>query len=221
MAMHAAVGDGRNDGIQRLYAVSTAALYEFTWNGSNWTQLYLGDAPGAHGVVVGKARGDGKNYVYVASIGSGTFEARFQSGSWTIANMGDSGDCRNLYLGPGRNDGVVRVYSALYDGRVRELTWNGSGWSIAHLPQVSGASHIHTYVLPGRNDGINRIYTSSGDGKAYEYSWTGGSWQVYELGGGGQYMYGMHFGKGHNDGLLRLYGADRGTLNRVYEFVWK
>jgi hypothetical protein len=221
MAMHAAVGDGRNDGTQRLYAVSTARLFEFTWNGSSWSQLDLGSVPGAHGVVVGKARGDGKNYVYMASISTGTYEARFQSGTWTIANMGDNGDARNLYLGTGRNDGIVRVYSALFDGRVRELSWNGSGWSIVHLPAIAGAQHIHTYVLPGRNDGTNRIYTSSGDGKAYEYSWTGTSWQVMELGGGGEYMYGMHFGKGRNDGLVRLYGADRGSLNRVYEFSWK
>jgi hypothetical protein len=221
MAMHTAVGDGRNDGVQRLYAVSTRSLYEFTWNGTGWNQLYLGPIPGAHGVVVGQARNNGRNYVYVASISSGTYEARFENGAWAVGNMGDSGDARNLYLGTGRNDGVVRVYSALLDGRVRELSWNGSGWSIAHLPDIAGAMHIHSYVLPGRNDGIDRVYTSSGDGKAYEYSWTGSAWQVYELGGGGEYMYGMHFGRGRNDGLLRLYGADRGTLNQVYEFTWK
>ena len=221
MAMHAAVGSGRNDGIPRLYAVSTRTLFEFTWNGDSWTPLTLGSVPGAHGVVVGKARGDGKNYVYVASISTGTHEARFASGTWTVASMGDSGDARNLSLGIGRNDSIVRVYSALFDGRVRELSWNGSGWSVDHLPDVAGAQQIHTYVVPGRNDDVNRVYTSSGDGKAYEYSWNGTSWTVTELGGGGQYLYGMHFGEGRNDGLLRLYGADRGTLNRVYEFTWK
>ncbi len=221
MAMHTAVGDGRNDGVARLYAVSVTSLYEFTWTGSTLNQLYLVPIPGAHGVVVGQARNDGRNYVYSASISTGTYEASFQNGSWNVANMGDSGDARNLYLGIGRNDGVVRVYSALLDGRVRELSWNGIGWSIAHLPGIVGAQHIHSYVLAGRNDGINRVYTSSGDGKAYEYSWVGGAWQVFEMGGGGQYMYGMHFGKGRNDGQIRLYGADRGTLNQVYEFSWK
>lgn len=218
-AMHAAVGIGRNDGVTRLYAISTGQLYEFTWNGANWTRVLIGNTPGAHGVAVGQGRNDGQNYVYVASISSGTFEARYVGGAWTIAGMGDSGDVRDVELGVGRNDGVIRVYVPLYDGRAREFTWNGTSWTFVNMPST-GTQSIHAYIAPGRNDGINRVYISNGNGKAWEYSWDGATWQTYNMGGGSDYMYGLHYGKGRNDGLIRFYGADRGSVNQVYEYTW-
>jgi hypothetical protein len=220
LAMHAAVGVGRNDGVTRLYTTSTQTLYEHTWTGTAWTQVTIGSTPGAHNVSVGVARGDGVNRVYVASISTGTFEASFNGSTWTIASMGDTGDARAVSLGAGRNDGVTRVYSALLDGRMREFTWNGTGWSIAHSQTVPGAQHIHAYIIPGRNDGVLRVYSSSADGKAYEFTWTGTGWTVVNMGGGSDYLYGLHYGYGRNDGVLRLYGADRGAVNRVYEYTW-
>lgn len=220
LGMHAVVGVGRNDGVTRLYAASTATLYEFTWTGSAWSAVTVGDAPGAHGLALGDGRGDGANRVYIASISSGTFEATFSGSSWNIDSMGDSGDARDVEMGNGRNDGVMRVYSALLDGRVREFTWNGSSWSIAHTPSTPGAQFIHAYVAPGRNDGVQRLYTSSSNGRAYEFTWNGSAWTRVNMGGGTDYMYGLHFGEGRNDGLIRLYGADRGSVNQVYEYSW-
>jgi hypothetical protein len=75
-------------------------------------------------------------------------------------------------------------------------------------------------VLAGRNDGVNRVYSSSGNGKVYEYTWNGSSWTLFNMGGGPDYMYGLHFGDGRNDGRMRLYSADRGSVNSVYEFTW-
>jgi hypothetical protein len=40
------------------------------------------------------------------------------------------------------------------------------------------------------------------------------------MGGGSDYMYGLHYGKARHDGLIRLYSTDRGSVNRVYEFSW-
>lgn len=88
------------------------------------------------------------------------------------------------------------------------------------MPDIAGAQHIHALIVAGRNDGIKRVYTSSGNGKAYEYTWDGTSWTVFDMGGGSDYMYGLHYGRGRNDGLIRLYGADRGSVNQVYEFFW-
>jgi hypothetical protein len=218
-AMHTAVGDGRGDGVSRLYAVSTESVYEFTWSGTAWTGSRIGNTPGAHGITVGPGRGPGQMSLFIASISSGTFEGRYIGGAWTVSGMGDAGDVRDVDWGEGRNDGIVRVYSALIDGRIRELTWNGTSWTFAHLPGV-GAPLIHAYVLPGRNDGINRVYSSSGNGRVYEYSWTGSGWTLFDMGGGPDYMYGLHFGDGRNDGRMRLYGADRGSVNTVYEYTW-
>jgi hypothetical protein len=220
LGMHTVVGVGRNDGVTRLYAASTQTLYEFTWNGTSWNQVTIGSAPGAHNLALGAPRGDGLNRVYIASISKGTSEVTFNGTSWSIASMGDTGDARSVNLGAGRNDGVVRVYSALLDGRLREFTWNGSSWSILNSAVVPGAQHIHAYVLPGRNDGVLRVYTSSSNGRAYEFTWDGAGWSVYNMGGGSDYLYGLNYGVGRNDGVIRLYGADRGAVNRVYEYTW-
>jgi hypothetical protein len=219
LGMHTVVGIGRNDGVTRLYAASTQQLYEFTWNGTSWDRILIGNTPGAHELAIGNGRRDGNNYIYIASISSGNFEARWSGTAWTIASMGDNGDARGLELGIGRNDGILRVYSALYDGRIREFTWSGTAWTFVNMP-MAGTQNIHAYIVPGRNDGINRVYTDNANGKVFEYTWNGTTWDTYNMGGGSDYMYGLHYGTGRNDGIIRFYGADRGSVNRVYEFTW-
>jgi hypothetical protein len=220
-AMHAAVGDGRNDGINRVYAVSIGNVYEFTRTGSSWTKVLIGSVPGAHGITVAAARNNSLNSLYIASISSGTFEARYVGNSWTLTSMGDSGDVRNVEAGIGRNDGVTRVYTALWAGQVREFTWNGSSWTFNQINPPLGASLIHAIPLAGRNDGINRVYASASNGNTYEFTWNGSSWTTpYNMGGSTDYMYGLHFGTARNDSLIRVYGADRGSLNKVYEYTW-
>lgn len=219
LGMHAVVGIGRNDGVIRLYAASTQQLFEFTWNGTSWDRLLIGNTPGAHELALGNGRMDGLNSIYISSISSGNFEARWNGSTWTIASMGDSGDARGLELGDGHNDGIIRIYSALFDGRIREFTWNGTGWTYVDMP-MAGTQNVHAYIAPGRNDGINRVYTCNANGKVFEYSWNGVTWDIYNMGGGSDYMYGLHYGTGRNDGVIRFYGADRGSVNRVYEFTW-
>jgi hypothetical protein len=220
LGMHAAVGDGRGDGVTRLYLISTRSLYEYTWNGTAWVGGQIGNTPGAHGIVVAAPRGAGQMGLYVASISSGSFEARWNGSAWTVSSMGDSGDVRNIYTGNGRNDGLTRVYGGLLDGRMREYSWNGSAWSIVNAPAAPGGM-IHSYVTTGRGDGSNRVYGSSTDGKLYEYTWNGSAWGTpLNMGGGTDYMYGQHFGNGRNDGVIRFYSADRGSVNRVYEYTW-
>ncbi|HLC42884.1 MAG TPA: LamG-like jellyroll fold domain-containing protein [Methylomirabilota bacterium] len=220
-AMHTAVGIGRNDGVVRVYAVSTATAYEFTWTGSNWSKVVVGPVPAAHSIVIGPGRNNSLNNLYIASTGFGTSEARYVNGSWIVASMNDGGDVRNLSLGNGRNDGVNRIYGALWQaGQVRELTWDGTKWSVTSTTPVVEISLIHAYVLSGRNDGVNRVYGSGANGHAWEFTWNGSGWTVEDMGGGGGYIYGFHFGPARNDGVLRLYGAERDTGNQVYEYKW-
>jgi len=220
LAMHAAVGDGRGDGVKRLYLISTKSLYEYTWSGTSWVGGKIDSTPGSHGLVVASPRGAGQMGIYVASISSGSFEARWNGTSWNVASMGDNGDVRNIYVGNGRNDGVQRVYGSLLDGRIREYNWTGSNWALVHAPAAPGGL-VHSYVAAGRNDGVNRVYASSTDGKSYEYTWNGSSWGApVSMGGGSDYMYGQHFGDARNDGIVRFYSTDRGSVNRVYEYTW-
>ena len=60
LGMHTVVGVGRNDGVTRLYAASTQQLYEFTWNGTSWRRILIGNTPGAHELALVMAAGTGK-----------------------------------------------------------------------------------------------------------------------------------------------------------------
>lgn len=225
---HAVVGRGRGDSRNRLYAARDNEVWEYTRTASGWRAVRVGrvapDGSGviAHGIEMGKGRNDGRIRLYVASDGAGAFEATFTSNGWRMRHMGDTGDVRNVSVGAGRNDGRQRVYAGVLDGRegyIREFTWRNGDWvarSIGADHPINGAM-VHAYVINGRNDGRRRVYGAGGDGYVYEFTWTGSGWRRRLVGGGGQYMYGFHFGKRAN--RMRLYGADFG--DQVYEFTWR
>lgn len=220
-AFHAVVGNGRNDGINRLYASRGTRVWEYTWTGTDWNSVLIGEVSGgvAHGMAIGNGRNEGKNRIYVASTGSGVYEAIFYQGAWSLVKMGDWGDVRNVSVGPGRNDGIQRIYGALLkEGGVREFTWNKNRWSFKNLTDHVGEQLVHAYILPGRGDGVYRVYSSGGKGNSYEFTWNGSSWTKYTLGGGIGYMYGFHFGQSRNNDITRLYGGSFDT--RIYEYTW-
>jgi hypothetical protein len=163
--LHAVVGDGRGDGRDRLYAARGRYTIEYTWNGSSFDQLYIGNVSTglAHGIYLGRGRGGTTNYLYVASTASGTYEGRFGGGAWTLAPMGDNGDIRNVSLGAGRNDGAMRVYSATASGYIREFTWTGAAWTFVNINTAIPTTLVHAYVLDGRQDGVQRVYSSAGN----------------------------------------------------------
>src|SRR5262249_38805437 len=72
-----AIGDGRNDGVIRLYMAGQydpPRVFEATFDGSQWQTSLVG-TPGQYvfKVRVGDARGDGVNRVYSSGIG-GVYE---------------------------------------------------------------------------------------------------------------------------------------------------
>ncbi|MGH2636157.1 MAG: malectin domain-containing carbohydrate-binding protein [Actinomycetota bacterium] len=217
---HAVVGDGRNDGVNRLYATRGQVVWEYTWNGGGWDAVQVGSVSGGivHGIDLGPGRGGSENHVYIASSARGTFEATFSGGTWSMTSMGDDRDVRNVAMGPGRDDGVMRVYAGVSSGEIREFTWNGSSWSMVPIDTGIADVLVHAYVVAGRNDGVMRLYGAAGDGSAYEFTWDGSGWTRLEMGGGSAYMYGFAPGGRPGDALNRLFGAafDGG----VYEFTW-
>ncbi len=220
-ATHAAVEKARDDGVDRVYATRGPAVWEYSWTGSAWNAVQVGTVMRgiAHGIAIGDGRGDGGPHLYVATTGGGVYEATFSNGEWSMGNIASLGDVRNVNVGVGRNDGVPRVYAAGANGTMSELTWTGSGWSVANLNASLGAVLVHADVVDGRNDGVRRVYTSAANGNAYEFTWDGSGWTIYTLGGGSDYLYGLHFGRGRNDGTIRLYGASFNT--QVYEYTWR
>jgi hypothetical protein len=62
-----AVGDGRNDGLMRVYAGGDDyTLYEFTCIDGNWVKIVMDSTSNSvHGLCIGDGRNDGINRVYV------------------------------------------------------------------------------------------------------------------------------------------------------------
>lgn len=73
-----AIGDGRNDGVTRLYAgFWDGTTYEYTWNGSGWNPpINMGDSGGpVYGIAVGMGRqSECTNSVFVSSSDNCIYE---------------------------------------------------------------------------------------------------------------------------------------------------
>jgi len=123
------IGDGRNDGAQRLYVGSSDGhTYEFTYENGAWVRRDIGSVPeGAGFVVVGKGRNDNINRVYAGGRDGYLYEFTYSSGIWlregvridTTAGWGVG----PIAIGDVQNDGRNRVYLGC-GSRVFELEYS-------------------------------------------------------------------------------------------------
>ncbi|MFQ6093893.1 MAG: dockerin type I domain-containing protein [bacterium] len=172
-----AIADGRNDGTMRVYASNHGPpgpghVYEFTWNGTDWTKLDLGTGGSLMcGIDVKAGRNDGDNRIYGGNHDFRIYEFTWDGSSWLKAEVGSGGDVTDgAVVGAGRDDGVLRIYGTNFDAHVYEFTWNGSGWTKQDLGSA-GTGFILSAVGDGRNDGKQRLYASNMDGHLYEYTY--------------------------------------------------
>ena len=221
-ATDAIVGDGRNDGHKRLYVSWQAGVSEFTWSGSAWTQVVLGNTEGGevHCVDIATGRNDGINRIYTSNDANGQVSEYSWNGTgWTKVLMGTNLDVRNIAFGDGRNDGTMRGYAASADGNVYEYTWNGSAWQNVSIGNAGVAGiKVHSNPIKAKGDNLNRVYAAAADGGIYEYTWNGSIWQTTKLGSATAYMYGLDSGDGLNKGTTQLYGSSYD--GEVYLFEW-
>jgi hypothetical protein len=167
------LGDGRNDGINRLYIglYPGAALGEFTWDGSGWTSSIIAiGLSQVRGVAVGNGRNDDTNRVYVLCRYEGVREYTWNSGDWTLtATILVSGSCFDLDLGQARNDNTNRLYIVTYEGGVYEATYN-SGWQLDQIG-TPGGNLYRVRIGFARGDDNLRVYVAGSNG-IYEYEWS-------------------------------------------------
>jgi hypothetical protein len=206
-------GDGRNDGITRMYVGGGG---EYSWSVSTWsrTNLANGDGP----VATGAARTDGIKRVY--AIGSGyLFENTYLASLWNESKRINVGLVSDVVLLAGRNDGVLRLYDAGYSGRISESTWNQATANFSNLSLPSGPSSLISRLISGdgRNDGVARLYGNTESGVLCEWSFTG-TWAIETTNLGLGPLNSIAIGKCRADGLNRLYVA--ATDGHVYE-VWR
>ena len=204
------VGDGRNDGVLRVYS-TTGEIHEYTFLTGHWEKSTFGDDFLVNsGIAIGDVRNDGESRVYVTDYS--VYEYHYAIDSWSgghVCNDTSIIDC-GLILGAARNDGVVRIYIGERNG-VQELSYNYGDWN---LMEINSQPYARLAITNGRNDGVLRLYAAIDD-HVYEYTWSGTAWQVEDCGTFDvpNRLSEISAGNGRNDGINRIYlTGDYGDL---------
>lgn len=212
-------GDGRNDGVTRLYVAhyGTSGLIEYSWNGTEYESLQLlNTSVGKFGI--GHGRNDGVNRIYALDRGgTALYEftwngatQQFESVEIYTAGVASAG---TVHVGDGRGDGVQRLY--VWAGSVLELTYAGGSWSSLTLDPDSTPARFHITTGTIRADGQPSVYVSVKEQGLEEYTWsdTGDAFTVDAISSA---TGGVSIGDGRGDGKDRLYVA-RGTKDHYSE----
>ena len=218
------VGDGRNDGVQRLYCCCyNGHVVEWSFDGNAWAMVDCGSAPpGADyrliSLWIGDGRGDGLHRIYSACADGNIYEFSYEGSTWVMSTVGTPGVFyAGQDIGQPRNDDTNRVCAGGWNTPVREYTWNGTSWDALDI------SYGNRYIWPldiaqGRNDGIYRIYAP--DWYQYylrEYSWNGTTYDEVNV-ISPQPLVKAVVVPGRNDGMNRVYAA--GKFGHIHEFSY-
>lgn len=224
------IGDGRNDGINRLYSATyDGHLLEWTFNKETfeWEMEVCGEVPGSAEPVykriisiwIGKGRNDNLNRIYGACVNGYNYEFFYDSSSdsWEMNPFGYGYFQTGIIVGDSRNDNVNRVISSGYQVKIMEHSWLNNSWS----PTMVSAENIDvwpSYIGHGRNDNINRIYSPNWSKKyLHEFSWNGSSYDEVKIDMDHPLVKSIT-GDGHNDGVIRVYSSE--WDGHVVESYW-
>jgi hypothetical protein len=122
-------GDGRNDGIERVYASEMKGhIIEFSSdNTGDWDQIDImedqGENLSRYGLYLARTHGDDTNRLYSVAQAGRLTEYAFENNTWTNTVIDAvSGATADLTVGKGRNDNINRVYVAGSNGVLFEYT---------------------------------------------------------------------------------------------------
>jgi hypothetical protein len=220
----AKIGDGRNDGVQRLYCCCyNGHVVEWSYDGNDWTMVDCGTSPPSAdnrliSMWIGDGRGDGLNRLYSACADGNIYEFSYEGGVWVMSSIGMPGVFyAGQAIGQPRNDDTNRVCAGGWNTPVREYTWNGISWDALNI--TAGNRYIWPLdIAQGRNDGVYRIYAP--DWYQYylhEYSWNGAGYDETNV-TAPQPLVKAVVGPGRNDGMNRVYAA--GKFGHIHEYSY-
>jgi hypothetical protein len=182
-----AIGDARNDGINRLYCANlNNDLVEYTWTGTEWIKTTIFSGTKFNCIVIGKARAtDNLNRIYCYRLKTRKlYEISYENGNWTMQEiplpMIPSGHfVTSIIIGDGRNDGVNRLYISSSQSKSYEFKYDGNGWVLESIV----SNHIAIGALgDGRSDGINRFYGVTDVDSLFEITYSNGGWEENLIG---------------------------------------
>lgn len=218
------IGDGRNDGRNRLYVSGhSGGVHEWSFDSiaKSWNQTLISDAgTSLEMLALGDGRNDGINRLYFTEfVGKGKiYEATWGGSSWNVVTIATNVQSLCCFIGKGRNTSTNYLYIGTNNG-LFEYFYNGTAWvkTQMHFSGLEGVGQ----VADGRNDGVNRVYS---DGNfVREFSWGGSNytWDEFETVNNGPDA--SFVGDGRNDGVNRVYvnavnknGTNKGRLEYTY-----
>jgi hypothetical protein len=224
-------GDGNNDGIQEIYAISGntttgQGLDQWSYNGVTWTSSAV-IAPTAGNIFTALLVGDADNNSLQASSVFAAYQDgsnntnlcqyKYNGSSWngtSLTNPGN-GAIKSLALGDLDRNGQNEIYVANQDGKIYQLINNNPGWSSIPVNSVNVVCN-QIVVGDGDNDGQTEIYGAGQDGHVWQYRLNGSTWQTTDLGNAGTTLNALAVGDGGNHFQFEVYVL--GSDGHVYQF---
>ncbi len=219
------IGNGRNDGVSRLYTPRNAlnsSGYECTFSRGKWSFSNTFNTPSyCSSPVIADIKNEGRNTLYLGGWEDlGVVMLKFSNG-WTqykiFPGSAGKGNILAMLSGNGRNDGVNRLYVAHWsDSGLVEYSWTGSAFTARQLMNKSVGRFA---IGKGRNDGINRIYAVERGGRdLHEFTWNGSIFTDRIIFTGNAVSNGaVYVADGRGDRINRIYAWAGG----LFELTWE
>jgi uncharacterized repeat protein (TIGR02543 family) len=224
-----AIGQGRNDGVVRVYGGNMDNhAYEFTFGSGAWSTMDIGNSSRGDGitsVTIGPGRYDGVHRVYASEYWNYDItnldEFTYSGAQWSRFSSYFSYKIGyDVALGVGRNDGENRVYmcGGYSGGIIVELTYGAGTFSATTL--ATTPDYVRGLAVGnGRNDNHVRVYGASLDGKVYESSYSGSTWTTQAISVVSSALRDIAVGYGRNDGVSSVYVAS--VDGHIYELSYQ
>ncbi len=215
-----AIGRCKNDGILRLYGVSSNKVCEFDFANNQWTIQDIYSLGGGY-LVIGDPKNDGFESLYISGAG-GIYEISFRSGIWVkTLVVTEYNNLSDICVGNGRGDGKDRIYISYFTTEISEISFENGSWKKSSLGQlISLPENVVAWsVVEITNTHNGRPAVFAGDGgNLYEFYFTNDQWTKVMVGsepGINQICGGI----GRNDGINRLYWSAHFDRLAEYTFV--
>lgn len=153
------IGDGRNDGFNRVYSGDgggcAGRIYEISYYNNQWQKIDIvgdnSDVCKIYGLGLGNYRNDGINRLYAS--GNDLAEYYYDSDLWVKSNERTVIQWTNDFTyGKGQNDDYIRIYLAGWD-EIYEISYNFGDWDVKNI-NTGGQRVEKLLVTDGHNDNV-------------------------------------------------------------------
>jgi hypothetical protein len=220
------IGRCKNDGILRLYGVSSDKVSEFNFTNNQWTIQDISSFSGGN-LAIGDPKNDGFESLYMFGYEAGyggIYEISFRNMVWERTFVDTVKSLQDISVGNGRGDGNESIYITNLKTDVFELRYENGFWNRSILGQLMSLppnTVINTVVeVTNTHNGQPAVYASTArtGGELFEFFFDNDQWTKIRLGeepGINQ----IRGGIGRNDGINRLYCSVNFDILAEYTLV--